>query len=59
MKGGTLLDKEKLVIEYMQLCCEYVSLAGPDPVDEEERNHVVNRIKQIRELLGMESINLE
>ncbi|ADL03333.1 hypothetical protein [Lacrimispora saccharolytica] len=53
------MDKDKLVVEYIQLCLEFVSLAGPDPIDQEERNHIINRIKQIRELLGMEPINLE
>ena len=53
------MDKDKLVAEYTQLCLQFVAFAGPDPVDEEERNHVINRIKRIRELLGMEPINLE
>lgn len=53
------MDKDKLIVEYTRLCLQFVAFAGPDPVNEEERNHVINRIKQIRELLGMEPINLE
>lgn len=53
------MDKDKLVVEYTQLCLQFVEYAGPDPINEKERNHVVNRIKEIRELLGMEPINIE
>lgn len=53
------MDKDKLIAEYTQLCLRFVAFTGPDPVDEEERNCVIYRMKQIRELLGMEPIKLE
>ncbi len=53
------MDKDKLVVEYYNLCLRFIDFAGPDPVDENERDRVVIRIKEIRELLGMKPINLK
>ena len=52
------MEKDKLILEYTRLCLEFQSFAGPVPVDEEREDKVINRIYEIRELLGMEPINL-
>lgn len=53
------MEKDKLIAEYMGLCLQYMEYAGPDPVNKEERDQVIYRIKQIRELLGMKTIDLK
>ena len=53
------MEKDKLVAEYTGLCLEFINFSGPDPIEQEEYERVVSRIKEIRELLGMEPINLK
>lgn len=53
------MEKDKLIVEYTRLCLEFQSFAGPDPVDEEREDQVINRLCEIRELLGMETIVLK
>lgn len=53
------MEKDKLIVEYTRLCLEFQSFAGPDPVDKEREDQVINRIYEIRKLLGMEPIVLK
>lgn len=52
------MEKDKLIVEYTRLCLEFQSFTGPDPVDKEREDQVINRLYEIRELLGMEPIVL-
>lgn len=52
-------NKDKLIVEYTNLCLEFSNFAGPDPVDAEREEQVINRLYEIRELLGMERIVLK
>jgi len=52
------MEKDKLILEYTRLCLEFQSFAGSTPVDEEREDQVINRLYEIRELLGMKPINL-
>lgn len=50
--------KENLILEYLDLTLEYMSYASPEPVDKKRKATVVNRLMDIRALLGMETISL-
>jgi hypothetical protein len=62
MQNSVLMEqpnKDKLILEYTSLCLEFSNFAGPDPVDAEREERIINRLYEIRKLLGMEPIVLK
>ena len=53
------MDKEFLVIRYLDLATQFSLMLGTsEPVDEEKKEIIKAEMYEIRELLGMEKINL-
>lgn len=51
------MNKDELIVEYTRLCLQFVGFTGSEPVNEDEYNYVTKRLNQIRNLVGLNTID--